>query len=297
MLLIILGVALFLMGIYLVFLLTDLRNIVRQLKYIVIEETNAELVSTSKISLVRQLLDQNNRLIRKNKHHYQEQRQKEKQLHQLLSNLTHDLKTPLTVSSGYTQLLLKEPALAEKQEMIQKIDNSLTSISHYLGYLMEYNLIQEKGVALDLEQLDLSELLRENLFTFYEEFQERKMPLSVEIAETGRLISDRTVLQRIFQNVLGNMLKHGCQESEVRLYKEAEQWVICFTNGIEQPIADPQLMFQRFLTEDSSRTNKSTGLGLHIVKELVELLDGEIELKSEDNTFELIIKLKNSQRQ
>ncbi|MGL4697388.1 sensor histidine kinase [Enterococcus larvae] len=292
-----LGIALLLTIIYVMFLLFDLREILQQLKFIVTEETNAELVSTSKILLIRRLLDQNNQLIRKNKKYYQEQRQKEKQLHQLLSNLTHDLKTPLTVSSGYTQILLKDPSLGEKQEMIQKIDNSLTSISHYLGYLMEYNLIQEKGVALELEQVDVSELLRENLFTYYEEFQEQEMPLSIEIAETDLLISDRTVLQRIFQNVLGNMLKHGQGYSEVKLIKESEALIFQFKNGIAERIIDPQELFQRFMTEDSSRANKSTGLGLHIVKELVELLEGDIQLASTESIFELTITLKSSQRQ
>lgn len=292
-----LGIALLLTIIYVMFLLFDLREILQQLKFIVTEETNAELVSTSKILLIRRLLDQNNQLIRKNKKYYQEQRQKEKQLHQLLSNLTHDLKTPLTVSSGYTQILLKDASLGEKQEMIQKIDNSLTSISHYLGYLMEYNLIQEKGVALELEQVDVSELLRENLFTYYEEFQEQEMPLSIEIAETDLLISDRTVLQRIFQNVLGNMLKHGQGYSEVKLIKESEALIFQFKNGIEERIIDPQELFQRFMTEDSSRANKSTGLGLHIVKELVELLEGDIQLASTESIFELTITLKSSQRQ
>ncbi|MBP1047547.1 HAMP domain-containing histidine kinase [Enterococcus sp. BWM-S5] len=292
-----LGIALLLTIIYVMFLLFDLREILQQLKFIVTEETNAELVSTSKILLIRRLLDQNNQLIRKNKKYYQEQRQKEKQLHQLLSNLTHDLKTPLTVSSGYTQILLKDTSLGEKQEMIQKIDNSLTSISHYLGYLMEYNLIQEKGVALELEQVDVSELLRENLFTYYEEFQEQEMPLSIEIAETDLLISDRTVLQRIFQNVLGNMLKHGQGYSEVKLIKESEALIFQFKNGIAERIIDPQELFQRFMTEDSSRANKSTGLGLHIVKELVELLEGDIQLASTESIFELTITLKSSQRQ
>lgn len=290
----ILGGLLLFLATYLLFLLLDLREIIHQLRYIVTEETNAELVSTSKISLIRRLLDENNRLIRKNKRYYQEQRKKEKQLHQLLSNLTHDLKTPLTVSSGYTQLLLKDPDLVGKQDMLKKVDTSLASISHYLGYLMEYNLIQEKGVALELEQLDLSELLRENLFTFYEEFQEKEMTLEIDIIEEALVISDRTVLQRIFQNVLGNMLKHGYQHSEVKMYREEESLMLCFTNGLKHPITDPQQLFQRFLTEDVSRSNKSTGLGLHIVKELVELVGGEIRLSADESSFELIIRLKNS---
>ncbi|MGC6767107.1 sensor histidine kinase [Enterococcus sp. LJL128] len=277
---------------YLVFLILDLRKIICQFDYIHDEDTNAELVSTSKNQLIRQLLDSNNQLIRKNKRYYREQRQKEKQLHQLLSNLTHDLKTPLTVSSGYTQILLKDPGLNEQKEMLHKIDNSLQSISHYLGYLMEYNLIQEKGLALNLEQLNLSELLRENLFTYYEEFQLSALSLTIDIQEEVWLITDQTVLQRIFQNILGNMLKHGTSFAEITLHKTEEAIVFEFKNGLLEAIEEPALLFQRFLTEDPSRTNKSTGLGLHIVKELVALIDGEVQIDTEKE-FEVVIQLKN----
>ena len=276
---------------YLAFVMWDLDKINQQLQYIVKEETNAELISTSKIKRIRQLLDSNNHLIKKNKKYFQEQKQKEKQLHELLSNLTHDLKTPLTVSSGYTQLLLKDPSL-EQREMVEKIDSSLTAISHYLSYLMEYNLIQEKELNLQLEMVNVSELLKENLFTYYEEFQEKELPLSIDIAEEVKLVCDQTVLQRMFQNILGNMLKHGSDYAQVSLQASEGELILRFKNGLKGQINDSQRFFERFQTNDPSRTNKSTGLGLHIVKELAGLMDGELQLSTEQKAFDLLLTFK-----
>lgn len=272
---------------YLFFLLREIKNITKQLNYISKEETNAELVSTTKIFLIRCLLDANNQVIRKNKIYYREQRNKEKQVQQILSNLTHDLKTPLTVSSGYTQVLLKDKSLQDKHEMLQKIDTSLASISHYLGYLMQYNLIQEKGLELQLETLNLSELIKEELFVHYEEFEGNGFSLVINIAEKVMLISDVTVIKRIIQNALGNILKHGSHFAEVIVLATEKEVTIEFKNGFRGKSLDSEQLFQRFITEDSSRTNKSTGLGLTIVKELANLIDAKVQIDTEDEQFEL----------
>lgn len=281
---------------YLFFLLKEIKNITKQLNYISKEETNAEIVSTTKLSLIRHLLDANNQLIRKNKMYYKEQRNKEKQVQQMLSNLTHDLKTPLTVSSGYTQVLLKDKSLKDKQEMLKKINTSLSSISHYLGYLMQYNLIQEKGLELKLETLNVSELVKEELFTHYEEFEEKGFSLVINIAEKVMLISDVTVIKRIIQNILGNVLKHGSHFVEVTVLSTGEEVTIEFKNSFRGKSLNSEQLFQRFVTEDPSRTNKSMGLGLAIVKELANLIDAKVQIETENEQFELKLAIPNDQK-
>jgi signal transduction histidine kinase len=279
---------------YLIFFFYDLHSIVRQLAYITDHETNAELTSTSKNKLLRNLLNKNNLLIKKNKLFYQEQRQKEKQVKKILTNLTHDLKTPLTVSTGYTQLLLRETAREDHKEIIKKIDRSLLDISHYLSYLMEYNLIQEKEISLSLEVLNVSEILQENLFTYYEEFEKRHIHIELDIQEQLVLPVDGAVLQRLFQNILGNILKHGHRYAQITLKSVDDTIEITFLNGLLTPIEDVQLFFDRFFTEDLSRSNKSTGLGLSIIKELAELMQGEVILQAENEEFQLMLILKKS---
>ncbi|MGM0110815.1 sensor histidine kinase [Enterococcus sp. DIV0187] len=279
---------------YLIFFLNDLCFVIKQLGYITDHETNAELTSTSKNKLLRNLLDKNNLLIKKNKAFYQKKQKKEQQVKKILTNLTHDLKTPLTVSTGYVQLLSRETTQEGHKEIIKKIDRSLADISQYLNYLMEYNLIQEKEITLSFEVLNISKILQENLFNYYQEFENQNIHLELDIQEQQILLLDEAILQRIFQNVLGNILKHGHHYAHIILKENGDSIKITFSNGLLEPVEDVQVFFDRFFTEDSSRSNKSTGLGLGIIKELAELIHCEVILRTEQNEFCLTLILKNS---
>lgn len=282
---------------YLIFFFADLYKVVQQLTYISEHETNAELVSTSKNRLIKKLLDKNNELVKKNKAFYQEQRQKEKQVQKILTNLTHDLKTPLTVSTGYNQLLLKEVEREDHRQLLEKVNTSLTDISHYLNYLMEYNLIQEKEMALNLEVVNVSEMLQESIFTYYEEFEKQQIWIDLQVQEQQKLIVDASVLQRLIQNILGNILKHGTQYAQVTLENMTDGIQISFSNGLLKPVEDVQVLFDRFFTEDLSRANKSTGLGLSIIKELAGLLHSEVTINAVENEFQLVLILRNNSGQ
>jgi signal transduction histidine kinase len=286
------GLLLFIiLGLYLALVLIDLRQITQQLTFIADEATNAELTSTTKNPWVKKLLDQNNRVIRKNKTFHREQVKKDKLLHELLTNLTHDLKTPLTVASGYTQLLEKEltsEKSTKNQEIIGKINSSLMTIQQYLDYLMTYNLIQEKNITLYLEKRDISEILRESLFLCYEGFESRKITPRFELLDHQYAIIDPIVLQRIFQNILGNVLNHGSSFIKVTMTSTDDKHLnISFSNGLQAEIDDPQLLLERFKTNDPSRTGKSTGLGLNIIQELCHLIDIELQLETTETDFKI----------
>ncbi len=281
------------LSVYLALVLFDLQQITRQVTFIAEKETNAEITSTTKNPWIKNLLNQNNRLIRKNKTFHREQVKKDKLLHEILTNLTHDLKTPLTVASGYTQLLEKTVP-TENQEIVSKIDNSLTSIKHYLDYLMSYNLIQEKNISLNLEIIDISESLRESLFLYYEGFEERQISPSFSLLDQQYTIVDVVILQRIFQNILGNVLNHGKDYLQVTMTTSDEKWLkLSFSNGLQAKIDNPQLLLERFKTNEPSRTNKSTGLGLNIIQELCHMIHitPNIEITDTDFKIDLLIRL------
>ncbi|GAB2021341.1 HAMP domain-containing sensor histidine kinase [Pseudolactococcus yaeyamensis] len=272
---------------YLVLVLIDLQQITRQITFIAEKETNAEITSTTKNPWIKNLLNENNRLIRKNKTFHREQVKKDKLLHELLTNLTHDLKTPLTVASGYTQLLEKTLP-AENRDIVTKIDGSLASIKRYVDYLMSYNMIQEKNIALRLEKANISEILRESLFLYYESFEERLMTPQFELLEQHYAIIDVIILQRIFQNILGNVLNHGKDFLKVSMTQPDDQHLkLSFSNGLQAKIDNPELLLERFKTNDSSRTNKSTGLGLNIIQELCHLINITPAIGTSDTEFKI----------
>ncbi|MBP1040143.1 HAMP domain-containing histidine kinase [Vagococcus sp. BWB3-3] len=285
MILLLLSLVCLLLG-YLVFLLLDLNQIIKQLHYINHQDTNAELVSTSKNRFIKRLLDYNNQLIINNKKAYRASWQNEKQFHQSISNLSHDLKTPLTISSGYIQLLLRE-AQSETKETLKKIDTSLLTIENYVNYLMEYNLIHEKKLELELEMINLTQLFQEEAFLYYENFQSKKMNLTFDLEENLQIISDATIVKRIFQNLLGNILKHGSGSASVKGEKVGNTIQLQIKNETEHELQDKDQLLNRFVTNDASRQNRSTGLGLTIIKELAELLNGEVSLDVENHIFQV----------
>lgn len=279
---------------YLVFLIIDLQQITRQITFIAEKETNAEITSTTKNPWIKNLLNENNRLIRKNKTFHREQVKKDKLLHELLTNLTHDLKTPLTVASGYTQLLEKTLP-AENREIVTKIDGSLASIKRYVDYLMSYNMIQEKNIALHLEKANISEILRESLFLYYESFEERQMTPQFELLEQHYAIIDVIILQRIFQNILGNVLNHGKDFLKISMTQSDNQHLkLSFSNGLQAKIDNPELLLERFKTNEPSRTNKSTGLGLNIIQELCHLINITPTIETSDTEFKIELVLQVS---
>lgn len=283
------------LSVYLALVLFDLQQITRQVTFIAEKETNAEITSTTKNPWIKNLLNQNNRLIRKNKTFHREQVKKDKLLHEILTNLTHDLKTPLTVASGYTQLLEKTVP-AEHHKLVTKIDGSLTSIKHYLDYLMSYNLIQEKNISLHLEKVDVAEILRESLFLYYESFAEHHISPQFSLLDKHYAIIDVTILQRIIQNILGNVLNHGKDFFQVTMIvPHDKQLKLSFSNGLQAKIDNPELLLERFKTNEPSRTNKSTGLGLNIIQELCHLIHIIPTIETSDTEFKIELLIRSSQ--
>ncbi len=101
----------------------------------------------------------------------------------------------------------------------------------------------------------------------------------------------KNAIDRIFQNVLGNLLCHGKDEGEIRLYQSGKKIIFEAKNKTSKSIKYPERLADRFYTEDLSRQDKNAGLGLYIVKELVEKQSGSVNIYTSDDVFNIKIKL------
>lgn len=275
---------------YLIFIFREIKLINDQLTYILSRPTNAEITITSNNGFIKNHVKKTNLLIRHNKQMKQEQQRKEIELHQILTSLTHDLKTPLTVASGYTQLLLQNQP---ENHLAKKIENSLHTVNHYLNSLIDYNLIQEKSITTQMEKIDFSQFLMEQLFQYYEEFEQKEIHLDIDIPTKIDLYNDRLILQRIFENILSNMLKYAHRQASigVTIHDDNKIELICQNEYVGE-IPDPSRLLGRFQTLDDSRQNKSMGIGLHIIQELTELIHGTFLMNVTASQFEIRITLK-----
>lgn len=213
--------------------------------------------------------------------------QREKQTLDLaIHNITHDIRTPLTIASGYTQQLLKKEP---EQLTLQKIQKNLQTVSQRLEILMEYQNLLEENVQPEFTQLNLSQVLTEEALKYYQTLTDQHFQVTTAIPENIWIENDREILERICQNLFGNVIKHGEDHLSIRLETNQNYAIITLQNQSQQPIENLDQLTTRFYSENMSETEKSSGLGLYITKELVELTKGFLEMTYQEPDFSVKI--------
>ena len=213
---------------------------------------------------------------------------REKQtLDMAISNIAHDIRTPLTIASGYTQQLIKSPE--DKSETLQKIAQHLDLVSKRLEALLEYRRLMEGAVKPKLEEVDLSAFITKKTLAYYDVFQAANITLDFKVEAGLTTRTDEDLLDRILQNLLGNVLKHGKEEARLSLRKEKAQLVLEIANLVKQPIKRIENLSNRFYSENLSDTEESSGLGLYITEELCHLLGAEMKLSTDGQWLSVFI--------
>ena len=215
-------------------------------------------------------------------------RQEKKTLDMAISNIAHDIRTPLTIASGYTQQLIKGK---ERNEQLLKIATNLSVVSNRLEALMEYRRLMEGVVRPQFRQIDISKLIAKQMLPFYDAFQKQGIELQVNLQESLMIESDPEILERIVQNMLSNVLKHGKETAQLSLIRKDAAIHLSVKNIVRQPIQHLEKLTNRFYSENLSNTEESSGLGLYITQQLVDILGGDLTVKAKGEWFELLIRL------
>ena len=206
-----------------------------------------------------------------------------------ISNIAHDIRTPLTIASGYTQQLIKNPE--PNPETLNKIAHHLDLVSKRLEALLEYRHLMEGAVKPKLEELDLSTFITKKTLAYYDVFQSSQIVLDFNVEPGLKTTTDEDLLDRIIQNLLGNVLKHGKEEARLSLKKEKNRLVLEIDNLVKKPIKNIDNLSNRFYSENMSDTEESSGLGLYITEELVHLLGADMKLATDGGWFSVFIYL------
>lgn len=204
-----------------------------------------------------------------------------------ISNIAHDIRTPLTIASGYTQQLIKHPD--NSSETLNKIAHHQDLVSKRLEALLEYRHLMEGAVKPKLEELDLSTFITKKTLAYYDVFQSSHIVLDFNVEPGLKTMTDEDLLDRIIQNLLGNVLKHGKEKARLSLKKEENRLVLEIDNLVKKPIKNIDNLSNRFYSENMSDTEESSGLGLYITEELVHLLGSEMKLSTDDQWLSVFI--------
>lgn len=204
-----------------------------------------------------------------------------------ISNIAHDIRTPLTIASGYTQQLIKHPD--NSSETLNKIAHHQDLVSKRLEALLEYRHLMEGAVKPKLEELDLSTFITKKTLAYYDVFQSSQIVLDFNVEPGLKTTTDEDLLDRIIQNLLGNVLKHGKEKARLSLKKEDNRFVLEIDNLVKKSIKNIDNLSNRFYSENMSDTEESSGLGLYITEELVHLLEVDMKLVADGEWFSVFI--------
>lgn len=212
--------------------------------------------------------------------------QGDKELKQAVTNISHDIRTPLTAVCGYLNLLEREQQTADGAKYIEIIKNRTEAMKKLTEELFRYSMIISGEHELEIKPIPLNDVLEESIAAFYAVLTDSGINPEIDITEKKVVRNvDRSALSRVFANLLGNAVKYSGGDLNIKLMENGE---IMFSNtaaGLDKVTVSK--LFDRFYTVETARS--STGLGLSIAKNLVEEMNGEISADYADGR--VIIKI------
>lgn len=220
---------------------------------------------------------------------------------ELITNVSHDIKTPLTSIINYVDLLKREGITPEEQQQYLKVlDTKSQRLKQLIEDLIEVSKTNTGNIELQLANLDFKELLNQAIGEFEEKFAERSLELVVTCAEHKvQIWADGRRCYRILENLFSNVYKYAMPHTRVYvdLQQEANQMVFTLKNISEAPlnVAVEELM-ERFVRGDVSRSTSGSGLGLSIAQNLVNLQQGKLEIRLDGDLFKVEIRFPIAQQ-
>ncbi len=214
---------------------------------------------------------------------------------ELITNVSHDLKTPLTSIINYIDLLKKENIPGENaKHYIEVLDSKSQRLKQLTEDLVEAAKATSGNIELEMMPLTFDELMKQALGEFEDKYEKKNLTIIANYPkEPAVVVADGRRLYRIIENVLQNVYKYALEGTRVYADLEKEAGVVTFTlkNVSAAPlnISADELM-ERFTRGDSSRTTEGSGLGLSIAKDLTRLQNGEFEIQLDGDLFKVIIR-------
>lgn len=266
----------------------DLKKIKQQSRYIRGNDTNLIINSFCIDKDVSEIINDFNSTIQSIQKLKQKMLHEENEIKNVITNLSHDLRTPITSMLGYTQLLEKEALTDKQREYVSIISHRTQTMKSLVEQLFAYSLVMEQE-TLELKEENITTLLEDSILLYYDEFETKNINLNLKLSNHPVICHvDKMALKRVFMNIISNALKYG--ETEMGI--EQNHNCITFKNKTNQiDTIDSNKIFDRFFSVAKNRMNGSMGLGLTIAKELVEKMDGTITATKQDDYLIITIQL------
>lgn len=226
------------------------------------------------------------------------ERNAERQKNEVITNVAHDLRTPLTTIVGYLELIKDDTALSK--EDVHKYSGiayeKSIRLQEMMDDLFEFTKLDNADIKLNKSMINLSGLIMQMTDEFYPSFKDCNITPIVDLPEENIYVQgDGQLLARVFDNLISNALKYGYHNTDLKIEVSGDEkyaTVKVINHGDTIASEDIPLLFNKFYRTDSSRNSKTggTGLGLAITKNIVDLHHGDISVTSDDQITTFIVK-------
>ena len=263
----------------------SMREIYTDFENCLSEDTNVQITVSSGDKTVARLAKAINLQLTKLRKIKQQYSDGDRELKEAITNISHDLRTPLTAICGYLDLLEKQNHSEDTERYIEQIRNRSEVLKQLTEELFRYSIISSMP-ELSYEKVNLCRVLEESLISFEGTMQQAGIQPEIQMPSVPvwRTL-DHSAVVRVFGNIINNAIRYSDGDFEVHLEENGK---ITFSNTANKlTTVEVGKLFDRFYTVDTAR--KSTGLGLAIAKTLVEKMNGKIEANIKNKKLNIVI--------
>lgn len=264
-----------------------LKKISQKLEEIQDTDSDENVMVFTDNKVLMDLVAQINRLLENQRKVKVDYRRSEISSKKMLSNISHDIKTPMTVILGYLEIMRLNSS--GENEMLLKVEQKAQRVMELINQFFTLAKLEAGDTEIEISKIDVCEACRENVLDFYELLTQKEFQVQVDISEEAVFVrGNKDALQRILFNLISNVVRYGSDGKYIGMFLRSDEKYIYIDvvdkgKGIERGFA--QNVFERLFTMEDSRNREiqGNGLGLTIAQNLAHQLGGKITLESEPN--------------
>lgn len=215
---------------------------------------------------------------------------REQQLKETITHISHDLRTPLTSIVGHLQLLKKTDLMPEQREFVETVLSRSEDLRNLINVFYDLSLLESKENIPNAKKINLDNMLTESILDYTEQFERKGItPQIMFLDEPTFIIADEVMLKRVVDNLILNAAIYGTDKLNIIISK-GDNLSIIFQNSVQDvQTIDINRIFDKFYMADSSRSHSGTGIGLYVVKLLVEKMGGTVKAIVEGNCLCIVL--------
>ena len=287
---VILAAALLLAVLYIAYILLQIRDVTRQLEQRICENTRQQLRVSLLSGRFNRLAAAINRSLEAEEAFRIEYVHEEKRFKELIANLSHDLRTPITAVKGYLQLVDRGALSSDQREKLQVAQKHTDALGDLIEHFFEYSCLESAAPSINPERINLNNLVAECLAAAVPELEQKGLKVNLNEPTHVFIWADREMTARIIRNLIRNCTQHAAGDINVTV-ESSQNAVLSFKNLVnEADSLDAARLFDRFYTADRARRN-GTGLGLAIVRLLAEQMGGAAGASLQNGALEIRVTL------